>query len=269
MAEGERGSRGAGAHDPMAAAGTAGRPEELGQWFHNLHLPDGRETAPEHPLGDFPRVKWRKLRHRVPQDLSGWRVLDVGCNAGFYSFELARRGADVLAVDFDRRYLAQAEWAADRIGIANRPRFVEMSVYQLYRLEGPFDLIWFMGVAYHLRHPLLALDIVRSLSAGYMMFQSLSFPDAAFADVPEDFPLTDRQRIAAPGWPKLAFIEQRLAGDPTNWWAANDACARAMLRSSGFEILDNPEHETYWCRCADVAPQVHEELRSVMQAHVP
>src|SRR5690606_24013426 len=136
-------------------------------------------------------------------------------------------------------------------------RFVEMPVYQLYRLEGQYDLVWFTGVAYHLRHPLLALDIVRALTDGYMMFQTMSFPEAAGADVPEDFPLTDRARIAAPGWPKLAFIEHRVAGDPTNWWVANDACARAMLRSSGFEILDTPGDETYWCRATDVSDAVH------------
>ncbi len=78
-------------HDPELAA--------LGPWFHNLHLPDGRETAPDHPLGDFPAYKWREIATALPDDLTGWRALDVGCNAGFYSFELARRGADVLAVD--------------------------------------------------------------------------------------------------------------------------------------------------------------------------
>lgn len=64
--------------------------QQLGPWFHNLHLPDGRQTAPDHELGDFPRFKWRRIQQVIPEDLSGWTVLDVGCNAGFYSFELAR-----------------------------------------------------------------------------------------------------------------------------------------------------------------------------------
>src|SRR4051812_58580 len=54
----------------------------LGPWFHNLHLPDGTQTAPDHELGDFPSFKWRNIAAAVPQDLSGWRVLDIGCNAG-------------------------------------------------------------------------------------------------------------------------------------------------------------------------------------------
>src|SRR5207248_1514672 len=77
----------------------------LAPWFHNLHLPNGTQTAPEHPLGDFPAVKWRQIAPFIAPDLTGWRALDIGCNAGFYSFELARRGAEVTALDIDPHYL--------------------------------------------------------------------------------------------------------------------------------------------------------------------
>ena len=60
----------------------------LGPWFHNLHLPDGTETAPAHFLGDFPRYKWQALAPHLPSRLDGWTALDIGCNAGYYSFEL-------------------------------------------------------------------------------------------------------------------------------------------------------------------------------------
>ena len=80
--------------------------EQLGPWFHNLHLPDGRQTCPDHWLGDFPSFKWRQLSHHLPADLTGWSCLDIGCNAGFYTFELARRGASVLGIDLDEEYLA-------------------------------------------------------------------------------------------------------------------------------------------------------------------
>src|SRR5947208_2709930 len=96
---------------------------ELAPWFHNLHLPSGHETAPDHPLGDFPRFKWQALASALPDDLTGWRALDVGCNAGFYTFELARRGATVLGIDMDDHYLRQAKWAAGAVGleVVSRP----------------------------------------------------------------------------------------------------------------------------------------------------
>lgn len=68
------------------------RVAELGEWFHNLDL-DGVQTAPRHLLGDYPAMKWRRFAHVVPQDLTGKSVLGVGCNAGFYSLEMKRRGA--------------------------------------------------------------------------------------------------------------------------------------------------------------------------------
>ena len=111
----------------------------------------------------------------MPDDLSGWRALDVGCNAGYYSFELARRGAQVTAVDFDARYLRQARWAAAQLGLCHNVAFRRLHVYELAREPTRYDLVWFMGVAYHLRHPLLALDPLRRLTRRLLVFQSMTF----------------------------------------------------------------------------------------------
>src|SRR5581483_8941817 len=133
--------------------------ETLGPWFHNLTL-GGVATAPTHFLGDYPTVKWRRFEAALPKDLSGCRVLDVGCNAGFYALEMKKRGASrVLGIDSDPRYLAQARFAASYLGADIE--FRELSVYEVARLEERFDIVLFMGVLYHLRHPLLALDLLR------------------------------------------------------------------------------------------------------------
>ncbi len=70
-------------------------------------------TAPRHFLGDFPNIKWKHIAAAIPADLSGATVLDVGCNGGFYSIEMKKRGASrVLGIDIDDRYLNQARFAA-------------------------------------------------------------------------------------------------------------------------------------------------------------
>src|SRR5437588_8300907 len=123
----------------------------LAPWFHNLHLPDGRQTAPDHPLGDFPAFKWAEIGPALPDDLSGARVLDIGCNAGFYSLALAGRGASVLGVDVDPHYLRQAAWARERWRFSERQlELRQMQIYELARLEEQFDLVLFLGVLYHL-----------------------------------------------------------------------------------------------------------------------
>lgn len=220
----------------------------LAPWFHNLHLPSGEQTLPRHVLGgDFPNFKWQQIRRFVPADLHGWRVLDVGCNAGFYSFELARRGASVLAIDVDPHYLAQARWALGEMGLQDRIEFRQMEVYDLMRSDERFDLIWFMGVFYHLRYPLLALDLLAARTRRLMMFQTLTLPGMRVRPDTADCPIEDRTPLLESGWPKMAFIEHRLAGDPTNWWAANHAGVEAMLRSSGLQVLERPGHEMYLC----------------------
>lgn len=221
--------------------------EGLGSWFHNLHLPGGVQTAPDHFLGDFPSFKWQAIAPHLPDDLSGRRVLDIGCNAGFYSFALAERGAEVLGIDTDRRYLRQAEWARELLGV-ERVRFTEASVFDVDRLEGPFDIVFFMGVLYHLRYPLLALDLVARLRPQRLVFQTLTFgDDNVSSHAREESDFATRERLAEPSWPHMAFIEGSFCKDPTNWWVPNHAAVLGMLRSAGFTIIERPGHEIYLC----------------------
>ncbi len=266
-----------------------------GPWFHNLSLPDGSggtlHTAPDHPLGDFPRFKWETIRERVPADLTGVRALDVGCNAGFYSLELAQRGATVTALDHDPRYLEQARWAAGRLNLPNPPRFAQGSVYDLSRVgrvagaaspndpePDQFGLIWFMGVLYHLRHPLLALDILaeRCEPGGLMIFQTLTLPEAdRHAGAPRGPGVTDpknvrineRAALRSPGWPTLALLEHEFEDDPTNWFLADAPACRAMLRTAGFEITaEIPDQETFVCRRRPDRGYVDELRRAELKA---
>jgi tRNA (mo5U34)-methyltransferase len=222
----------------------------LAPWFHNLHLPDGTQTAPDHFLGDFPSYKWDALAPHLPERLNGWTALDVGCNAGFYSFMLARRGARVTGIDVDPHYLAQARWAAQEFGVADAVEFRRMQVYDLAREDQQYDLVLFMGVFYHLRYPLLGLDIVARRVRRLMVFQTLTIPGMEVYPDTHDRPIHERDALRDPGWPKMAFIEHRFAGDPTNWWVPNHAGIEAMLRSSGMRVRAGLGHELYLCEPA-------------------
>jgi tRNA (mo5U34)-methyltransferase len=218
----------------------------LGPWFHNMRLM-GVWTAPDHFLGDYPNIKWRCYADAIPPDLRGRTVLDIGCNGGFFSMEMKRRGADrVLGIDFDEDYLAQARFAADVEGLDIE--FRRMSVYDVAALGERFDIVLFIGVLYHLRHPLLALDLVHDhVARDLLIFQSMQRGRTDVAEVAADYPFAETSLFDNPDYPRLQFIEHRYAGDPTNWWVPNRACTEAMLRSAGFEILSRPEEETYFC----------------------
>ncbi len=232
---------------PAKPVGLAAEAAALAPWFHNLHLPDGTQTAPNHPLGDFPMMKWDQIEPHLPRRLDGWTVLDIGCNSGFYSIELAKRGAQVTAIDIDPHFLRQARWAAGLHGLDQRITFRQAGVYDLARWDNDYDLVLFMGVFYHLRYPVLGLDLVVERARRLVLFQTLTSPDTAVLDTPDDQDFDNRAALDAPGWPRMAFIEKSLAGDPTNWWVPNHAGVVALLRSAGLTVTAQPGHEIYLC----------------------
>lgn len=229
----------------------ARRIEALGPWFHNLRL-GGHETAPGHFLGDFPRTKFERFAHAIPDRLDGRSVLDIGCNAGFYSLEMKRRGAArVLGIDHDEHYLAQARFAAEVEGADIEFRRCE--VYDVGSLGERFDLVIFMGVLYHLRHPLLALDLIREhVAADMMIFQSLLRGPETVLPVPAELPFEEEEIFHHDGFPALYFVERSYADDWTNWFVPNRAGAEALLRAAGFRIETRASEDVYICRAAEV-----------------
>jgi tRNA (mo5U34)-methyltransferase len=221
--------------------------EALGPWFHNLDL-NGVRTAPEHFLGDYPTVKWSRFANAIPGDLSGCSVLDIGCNAGFYAMQMKRRGAErVVGIDTVDDYLAQARFAAGVNGL--EIEFRKLSVYDVGALRERFDLVVFMGVLYHLRHPLLALDLVHEHAASdLLLFQSMQRGSDEVEALETNYDFWNVDLFDRPAFPRLHFVERRYADDPTNWWIPNRACVEAILRSSGFQMIDHPESEVYLCR---------------------
>lgn len=217
----------------------------LGEWFHNIDL-FGVPTAPNHFLGDYPRVKWKHISSAFPEELQGASVLDIGCNAGFYSIELKKRGAGhVLAVDVDDTYLNQGRYAAKTLGYDIE--FRKCSVYDVDSLPGTYDIVLFMGVFYHLRYPLLALDKLAKKVAGKLYFQTMLRGSTDSYDAAEDYHFWKTDVFSHSAFPAAYFIEKCYSHDPTNWFIPNRSGAEAMLRSAGLVIVEHPETETWVC----------------------
>jgi len=183
----------------------------------------------------------------LPENLAGASVLDVGCNAGFYAVELKKRGAGrVLGVDVDDRYLKQARFVAAILDADIE--FEKCSVYDVDRIAGQFDYVLFMGVFYHLRYPLYALDKLIKKVRGQLIFQTMVRGSAMSPELNDDYHFWNKEIFNSPDFPSMFFIEKSYAGDPTNWWIPNHGAVEAMLRSSGLEIESHPEAETWICR---------------------
>ena len=185
-------------------------------WWHSFELPDGRKIRGTNELSGLKR---RLATFPIPEDLSGKRVLDIGAWDGWFSFELERRGADVVAVD----NVESANFLYLHRELGSKIDYRILDVYELTpeRL-GRFDIVLFLGVLYHLKHPLLALERICALTKDFAAVGSFTSPDT--------------------GPPVMEFYEiDELGGQFDNWCGPNPSCLVAMCRTAGFaraELLD-------------------------------
>lgn len=181
-------------------------------WWHSIDLGAAGVTPGVHKLEE---LQANFATFNLPADMRGLRVLDIGCWDGFYAYEAERRGAEVVAVDCWR---PETFFAAKRA--LNSPiEFHEMSVYEISQARlGSFDIVLFLGVLYHLRHPLLALERVAEVTRDTAVIESHSIDH-----------LLDTPR------PIMEFYEMNeLGGQYDNWWGPNCAALLRLARAAGF-----------------------------------
>jgi tRNA (mo5U34)-methyltransferase len=165
-----------------------------------------------------------------------------------------RRAERVVGIDTDLRYLRQAEFVRNRFNLD--VDFRQLSVYRVKELREQFDIVIFLGVLYHLRYPMLALDVLRHhATRDLLVVQSMIRGSSRIEPLKEDYSFWETSVFSNADYPKLHFVENCYAGDPTNWWIPNRACLEAMIRTAGFSILQHPEDEVYVCRVAEIEAQ--------------
>ncbi|HZO07355.1 MAG TPA: class I SAM-dependent methyltransferase [Solirubrobacterales bacterium] len=198
-------------------------------WYHRIEVMPGLTT----PGVNDSQLVLRALD--LPADLSGLRVLDIGTRDGFFAFECERRGAEVTAVDYMPAEETGFPVARELLG--SQVDFVQENVYELsYEKYGGFDLVLFLGVLYHLRDPMLALDRIWDVCRGRLIVETQTIDDALLTPEGAFARLTDIDpRLAA--IPLMQFFPgAALNNDPTCVWAPNDAALRAMLEEVGFSV---------------------------------
>lgn len=186
------------------------------RWFHTIELPHGVVT----PGVDYSAERLSRLG--LPDDLRDTSVLDVGAWDGFFSFESKRRGARrVLATDHfcwsGPGWGSKAGFELARAALSSGVEDQELDVLDLSpETVGAFDVVLFLGVLYHVRHPLLALERIASVTTGLLI-------------------LDTQVELVRSGRPLMVFYPGReLADDPTNWWGPNPRAVEDMLRDVGF-----------------------------------
>jgi tRNA (mo5U34)-methyltransferase len=185
-------------------------------WFHSFELPDGTRIDGVMPL-DWQRRRWS--RFPIPADLTGKRVLDIGAWDGWFSFEAERRGAVVTSVDcFECPGYLQMH---QRLG--SRAAYRDLDLYEIPAAGlGHFDIVLFLGVLYHLKHPLLGLEIICGLTTDVALVETFVIDGATWSE--------RRGEI-----PTLEFYENdELNGQLDNWFGPSVGALEGMCRAAGF-----------------------------------
>jgi tRNA (mo5U34)-methyltransferase len=190
-------------------------------WWHSFELPDGTIIQ---GVCDLPGLKNRIGQFPIPPDLRGKRVLDIGAWDGWFSFEMERRGAEVLAIDnWDNPLFHQA-----RAMLNSRVEYRQIDMYDLTpERVGRFDIVLFLGVLYHLKHPLLALERVCALTTELAAVDSFILREK------------HRQGEKVDDRPVMEFYEtNEFGGQTDNWMAPSLACLQAFCRTAGFARVE-------------------------------
>lgn len=212
--------------------------KRLEPWFHRIDLGDGIFTKTESVMGepvDHPFGPWQTIQKLLPLDLRGKAVLDVGCNAGFYSFEAKRRGAErVLGVDGQRQHVRQGLFVRKVLGL--EVEFRRLNVYELSpRSVGQFDITLALGLLYHLKHPILALENLYQVTKELLVIETAIMPPqqtpASFA-----YSFGPAETMLHP----LVYIENSPEAKEQvyNWFLPGVNALMAMLRNVGFAEVE-------------------------------
>jgi tRNA (mo5U34)-methyltransferase len=223
-------------------AAMSSKMKSLAPWFHNMNIAQGLWTHPENEGAgpDYPAWRWWLIQPMLP-DVRNARCLDIGCSSGFFSLKLKELGAaSVTGIDQgeQQRAIEQARFASGcaRLDVDFRP----MSVYDVAGLEQTFDLVLFLGVFYHLRHPMLALDAIRKVCNGTLLMQTITTPNqpGTYEIPPPSIHVNAGLRspeLIQPDFPALRFVEGALDGDDSCWFIPSVEAVLAMLRAAGFK----------------------------------
>ena len=214
---------------PLTDAETRTLVEGYADWYHRIEVRPGIVT---------PGINESALHLQsldLPADCSGLRVLDLGARDGFFSFEMERRGADVLAIDY---------LPADRTGFSIAARILQSQVTyrqaNIYHLDpaeiGTFDIVLFLGLLYHLPDPAGALRIVRNCCRSAMYLETLVIDQAVAMPDGSEVPLghLDERLLSVPLM--QFFPGASCNGDPTNFWGPNIRCVEALLEETEFSV---------------------------------
>lgn len=193
---------------------------ELGPWFHQIEITPElrtRDIAPSpgpQPI-DHPLWRWQACCQYLPEDMTGLRVLDMGCADGFFTIQLARRGAEVVAVDAARKMITRLEWAVQMLGLKNVT--AKVGLVEDFKTDETYDWVFFLAVLYHLKSPLPGLEKMAAVTDRIIVETEIALGKEPYL-------------YLKPPQPGLHTVPK---------WYPTRNCVEEMMKMAGFRSIEN------------------------------
>jgi tRNA (mo5U34)-methyltransferase len=216
------------------------------EWYHVIEVAPGIRTPGRYDPSQYLDIMG------FPKDFTGKTVLDIGCFDGFFSFEAERRGAKYV-LGIDRHPVDHRGFAIARDLLGSKVDYRVSSVYDISPEDhGTFDVVLFLGVLYHLRHPILAIEKIHRVCRE-TLFLETHVLDECFVDRERQIPLKGIHPLLVNSPIMQFYPGDELNKDLSNWFAPNIWCIELMLKTSGF----HPERMGQWgCRASFLAKRL-------------
>jgi len=220
----------------------------LGHWHHAIDLGEGISTNQKKTAVYNPEDRWKLIEPYFPKDLTGKTVLDLGCNSGYFSVQMKKRGASrVVSVDSFEGAIKQTKFLSKWFGVDLEVIHEEAHVYCLTTDER-FDYVLYLGLFYHLKYPVLVLDRLAEMAKSKLFFQTIFVqPDPNF-NPKENYSVEEMNKtINTLSFPRMMFLEKKFNNNLSTWWVSNQAAVVSLLRSAKLKIIATLEKGVYVC----------------------
>ena len=209
-------------------------------WYHRIYLGNGIYTMQP----TLAEQLWALLKPTFPEDLEGASMLDVGCNAGFFSILAKLRGAGrILGIESIDFFVAQAEYIRKVWQMDIEYRL--MDAHDIDNIDEQFDLVMFAGILYHLKNPLQVLEDIGHRCRDALVVETEIVPEDPRNLVVARLGPSGKIKLTATTKGFMKFYERdELNGDSSNWWAPDTECLSGMLRVAGFKYFSRPVYHT-------------------------
>jgi 2-polyprenyl-3-methyl-5-hydroxy-6-metoxy-1,4-benzoquinol methylase len=193
-----------------------------------------KELKRRTPFNQEPLHKFSVVEAVIPfAELSGGKMLDIGCNAGYNSIAAAAKyGLSSTGIDVVQRHIEISRFFSELAGVDAQFHIASAETFSRPR---EFDVVLHFGTLYHLPNPVLSLRATfeNLKPGGYLALETQIY------DHPQD--------------PNICYFMHMQHNDPTNFWALSTHVLKKNLELIGFSdvrelekiaVSTLPEHMT-------------------------